>query len=64
MLKPEKSWLQRLIEREADLTLAAVAARLLTERGVKADVPMLSRFFRAEGLSFKKNSLRRRTRPA
>jgi putative transposase len=64
VLKPEKSWLQRLIEREADLTLAAVAARLLTERGVKADVPMLSRFFRAEGLSFKKNSLRRRTRPA
>ena len=64
VLKPEKSWLQRLIEREADLTLAAVAARLLAERGVKADVPMLSRFFRAEGLSFKKKPLRRRTRPA
>jgi len=64
VLKPQKAWLQRLIEREADLTLAAVAARLLAERGVKADVPMLSRFIRAQGLSFKKKSLRRRTRPA
>lgn len=63
VLKPERSWLQRLMEREADLTLAAVAARLLAERGVKADVPMLSRFIRAQGLSFKKKPLRRRTRP-
>jgi transposase len=60
VLKPQLDWLRRLIEREADLTLAAVAARLLTERSVKADASMLSRFFRAQGLSFKKNSLRRR----
>ena len=64
VLKPQKAWLQRLLEREPDLTLAAVGARLLAERGVKADVPMLSRFLRAEGLSFKKKPLRRRTRPA
>jgi transposase len=64
VLKPQRAWLQRLIEREPDLTLAAVAARLLAERGVKADVPMLSRFLRAQGLSFKKKPLRRRTRPA
>lgn len=60
VLKPQTAWLLRLIEREKDLTLAAVAARLLAERRVKADVPMLSRFFKAQGLSFKKKSLRRR----
>jgi transposase len=62
VLKPEKAWLAGLIEREADLTLAAVAARLLSERGLKADVPMLSRFFRAQGLSFKKKPVRGRAR--
>lgn len=64
VLKPERGWLERLIKREADLTLAAVAARLWAERGVKADAPMLSRFFRAQGLSFKKKPVRRRAGPA
>jgi putative transposase len=64
VLRPELAWIKRLIEREKDLTLRAVAVRLSAERGVKADVPMLSRFFRAQGLSFKKKSLRRRARSA
>lgn len=64
VLKPEKDWIARLIEREPDLTLAAVAARLWAERRVKADVPMLSRFLRAQGLSFKKKPVRQRARPA
>jgi transposase len=64
VLKSQTAWLLRLIEREEDLTLAAVAARLGTERGVRADVPMLSRFFKAQGVSFKKKSLRRRARSA
>lgn len=64
VLKPEKAWLERLIRREADLTLVAVAARLLAERGVKADAPMLSRFFRAQGLSFKKKPVRHGARAA
>ncbi len=64
VLKSQAPWLLRLVERETDLTLAAVAERLWTERGVKADVSMLSRFFKAQGISFKKKSLRRRTRSA
>jgi transposase len=64
VLKPQTVWLLGLIEREKDLTLSAVAARLLAEHGIKADVPMLSRFFKAQGFSFKKKSLRHRARPA
>jgi putative transposase len=63
VLKPQADWLARLIAHENDLTLVAVAARLLAERGVRADASMLSRFIRAQGLSFKKNAARRRTRP-
>lgn len=63
VLKPQTRWLIQVREREKDLTLSAIAARLLAERGVKADVPMLSRFFRAQGFSFKKKPLRRRTKP-
>jgi transposase len=36
------------------LTLDAIADRLLRTHGVKADKSMLSRFFAAEGISFKK----------
>jgi len=64
VLKPQTRWLIQVREREKDLTLAAIGARLLAERGVKADVPMLSRFFRAQGFSFKKKPLRRRAKQA
>jgi transposase len=64
VLKPQTAWLLGLIKREKDLTLAAVAARLFAEHRIKADVPMLSRFFKAQGFSFKKKSLRRRARSA
>jgi putative transposase len=64
VLKPQTAWLLGLIKWETDLTLAVVAARLLASHGIKADVPMLSRFFKAQGISFKKKSLRRRTGPA
>lgn len=64
VLKPHVVWLARLIAREDDLTLVAIAARLKAEHGVKADASMLSRFIRAQGVSFKKNTSRRRARPA
>ena len=62
VLKVQTAWLLALIAREKDLTLAAVAERLFAMHGIKADVPMLSRFFKAQGISFKKKSLRRRAR--
>jgi len=60
VLKPHRAWLVALRLEENDLTLAAIAARLLAEHGVKADASMLSRFFKAEGISFKKNRARQR----
>ena len=60
VLKPHRDWLVALRLGENDLTLEAIAARLLTERGVKADASMLSRWFKSEGISFKKNRARQR----
>jgi transposase len=59
-LKPHGDWLLALRRRENDLTLEAVAARLLQEKGVKADASMLSRFFAAAGITVKKKRSRQR----
>ena len=53
-VQPERAWLLAVIAAQPDITLAALAARLWAERGVKADTGMLSRFFTGEGISFKK----------
>lgn len=58
--KPHRVWLLSLIESEADLTLDAVAERLLAEKAVLADTSMRSRFFTSEGISFKNNRARQR----
>ena len=60
---PERAWLVGVIAAQPDITLAALAARLLVERGVKADTGMLSRFFKGAGISFKKKSLGLRAAP-
>ena len=54
VLKPHRDWLLELRRRENDLTLDAIAERLLRTHGVEADKSMLSRFYAAEGISFKK----------
>lgn len=61
VLKPHREWLLELRRKENDLTLDAMADRLFDAHGVKADKSMLSRFFAAEGISFKKNRTRQRT---
>ncbi|UZW53638.1 hypothetical protein NUH86_08655 [Sphingobium sp. JS3065] len=53
-VKPERDWLLAAIATEPDITLSALSAKLLVERGVRADTSMLSRFFIGEGISFKK----------
>jgi putative transposase len=55
-----RGWLLELRRRENDLTLEAIAERLLAEHGVSTDKSRLSRFFKAEGISFKKNRARQR----
>src|ERR1700733_10664601 len=64
VLNPQSGSFLGLIKQETDVALSAVAARRRAEHGIKADLPMLSRFFKAQGLSFKKKSLRRRARQA
>jgi transposase len=59
VLKPVREWLLTLIEKEPDLTLAAISKLLWSERRIKADASMLCRFFKAQGLSFKKKRARR-----
>jgi len=61
---PERDWLFKEIEAYPDLTLEALASRLLKQRGVKVDGGMLSRFFKKEGISFKKNRIRQRAEKA
>ena len=61
VLKPYRDWLSELRRKENDLTLDAIGERLLRTHGVEADKSMLSRFFAAEGISFKKNRARQRT---
>ena len=57
VLAPEREWLLALIAREPELTLEALSRRLAAERGVRADPSTLSRFFRREGVTFKKKTL-------
>jgi transposase len=47
-----------------DITLQALCDRLLSERGVKADTSMMSRFFRRIGVTFKKRPSSRKSRIA
>lgn len=64
VLKPHRAWLISVLTAEPDLTLEALSARLAGELEVRADTSMLSRFFRRERISFKKNPARGRARPA
>ena len=60
-LEPHASWLLGLVAGEPDLTLAEIVQRLLQGRGMRTTDSSLDRFFRRYGVSFKKNSARRRT---
>lgn len=60
-LKPHREWLLHVLDGEPDITLMAVSARFLAERGVKATTGMLSYFYLSEGISFKKTRTRQRT---
>jgi transposase len=59
-LKPHREWLLDVLETGPDVTLMALSARFLKERGVKATTGMLSYFYIGEGISFKKNRARQR----
>ena len=58
-LKREREWLLARIAEKPDLTLRAVVAEL-AERGTPASYGAVWRFFKHEGITFKKNSARQR----
>ena len=61
VLAPHRDFLHAARVEKPDITLAALCARLVAERGVKADTGMLSRFFRREGITIKKRLSRHRS---
>ena len=63
-LMPHREFLEAVRAEKSDITLQALCDRLLSERGVKADTSMMSRFFRRIGVTFKKRpSSREQDRP-
>jgi transposase len=59
-LKDHEPWLLDLVRREPDLTLDEIRLRLLDERGHKAGIGSVWRFFDRHGISFKKKRSRGR----
>ena len=57
LLKSEREWLLARIAEKPDLTLRAVVGEL-AERGTPASYGAVWRFFKREGISFKKKPLR------
>jgi transposase len=53
-LMPHREFLEAARSEKSDITLQALCDRLLSERGVKADTSMMSRFFRRIGVTLKK----------
>src|ERR1700746_2799872 len=62
-LKGEREWLLARIGEKPDLTLRAVVAEL-AERGTPASYGAVWRFFKHEGMTFKKKPARQRAGPA
>jgi transposase len=63
-LMPHRDFLEAARTEKPDITLQALCDRLLSERGVKADTSMMSRFFRRIGVTFKKRPSSRKSRIA
>jgi transposase len=63
ILLPERDWLLARIAAAPDLTLRAMQAEL-ARRGISVSLKAIWNFFRAEKLTFKKKSARRRAIPA
>lgn len=59
VVDPHRDLIEAALVEKPDITLQALCTRLLTERGVKADTSMMSRFLRRAGLTLKKRRLSR-----
>ena len=63
-LEPHRAFLEGLWAEKSDITLQALCDRLLSERGVKADTSLMSRFLRRLGVTLKKRRSSRASRTA
>jgi len=63
LLLPHSDWLLARMSDGRDFTLRGLQAEL-AERGIKVDYRTVWNFVHAEGLSFKKKRVARRTKPA
>jgi transposase len=63
VLAGERTWLLARIAETPDLTLRAIRSEL-ADRGVVVSYDAVWRFYRREGMTFKKKSVRRRAGPA
>jgi transposase len=63
VLAGERTWLLARIAETPDLTLRAIRAEL-ADRGVVVSYDAVWRFYRREGMTFKKKPVRRRAGPA
>jgi transposase len=61
-LMPHREFLEAARSEKSDITLQALCDRLLSERDVKADTSMMSRFFRRIGVTLKKRPSSRASR--
>jgi len=61
VLETQRDWLLGQVKKHPDLTLGALLCQL-DHRGCKVCCNTLWRFLRAEGISFKKNAVRRRAK--
>jgi len=61
---PHREFLEAARSEKSDITLQALCDRLLSERGVKADTSMMSRFFRRIVVTLKKRPSSRASRIA
>jgi transposase len=59
-LKKHEEWLLGLVRQEPDLTLEEIQCRLVDERGQKAGIGSIWRFFNRHSISFKKKRTRSR----
>ena len=59
-----RAFLEGLWAEKSDITLQALCDRLLSERGVKADTSLMSRFLRRLGVTLKKRPSSRASRTA
>jgi transposase len=59
-LKAHEQWLLDLVAAEPDLTLEEIRARLGSAKKLKAGMTSIWRFYDRHGITFKKNSARRR----